>query len=129
VIRVIDIAIDPRTGEAAENAVETILNSLTNDPSIILLDTSIKSDTNGGGGTGMVFDWTIASRIQDTGVPVMIAGGLTPTTVADCIRQVRPFGVDVSSGVELKPGKKDLEKVRTFVHTAKSTSVEANKGF
>ena len=128
VIRVMDIVTDPTTGQAAENAVETILNSLTNDPSVILLDTSIKNAANGGG-TGVSFDWSIAGRIQDAGVPVMIAGGLMPSNVADCIAQVRPFGVDVSSGVEDTPGRKDHSKVRAFVQSAKAASVEASKGF
>jgi indole-3-glycerol phosphate synthase/phosphoribosylanthranilate isomerase len=128
VIRVMDIATDPTTGLAADNAMESILHFLTNDPSIILLDTSIKNAANGGG-TGISFDWTIAGRIQDAGVPVMVAGGLTPENVSDCIAQVRPFGVDVSSGVEMEPGRKDHAKVRAFVQSAKAMSVESNKGF
>jgi indole-3-glycerol phosphate synthase/phosphoribosylanthranilate isomerase len=128
VIRVVDITIDPDTGHTTENAVDNILKSLTNDPSILLLDTAIKHGGTGGG-TGMSFDWNIASHIQDNGIPVIVAGGLKPETIADCIHQIRPFGVDVSSGVELQPGLKDHTKVRSFINAARSASFEANKGF
>ena len=130
VIRVMDIAIDPATGKASDNAVETILSTMTNDPSMILLDTAIKNSTaTGGGGTGMAFDWNIARQVQAHGIPVIVAGGLTATTIGSCIRDIQPFGVDVSSGVELQPGTKDHEKVRMFITEAKHAAVEAGKGF
>jgi indole-3-glycerol phosphate synthase/phosphoribosylanthranilate isomerase len=131
VIRVMDVTVDPATGAASADAVDVILRAVTSDPAVILLDTAIKSASpdGGGGGTGVAFDWSITSRIQDSGLPVMIAGGLTPTSVQDCVTRIRPFGVDVSSGVEASPGTKDHGKVQRFISTAKSAAVEASKGF
>jgi phosphoribosylanthranilate isomerase len=70
------------------------------------------------GGTGRPVDWTLAGEIART-APVLLAGGLTPDNVGEAIRSVRPYGVDVSSGVEAKPGKKDPVKVKSFVEAAK----------
>ncbi|MFZ1007423.1 MAG: phosphoribosylanthranilate isomerase [Candidatus Sulfotelmatobacter sp.] len=81
----------------------------------ILIDAQVNGES---GGTGTKFDWE-ASRdmVQMLGfvVPVIVAGGLTPGDVAEAMRTFQPFGVDVVSGVEAKPGKKDPEKVRAFV--------------
>lgn len=127
-IRVVDIETNPDTGKASSNAVDSILNSLTTDPIAILLDTSIKGSKEGGG-TGVAFDWAIAEKIQNAGLPVLIAGGLTPENVEDAVCSVRPFGVDVSSGLEASPGIKDHQKVRDFVQGAKKAAKEASKGF
>ncbi|MCP9473203.1 MAG: phosphoribosylanthranilate isomerase [Nitrospira sp.] len=70
------------------------------------------------GGTGRPVDWTLAAEIART-APVLLAGGLTPDNVGEAIRSVRPYGVDVSSGVEARPGKKDPVKVKSFVEAAK----------
>jgi phosphoribosylanthranilate isomerase len=72
------------------------------------------------GGTGAQFDWNLAVRARDLGKPLVLAGGLTPTNVAEAVRTVRPYGVDVSSGVESAPGQKDPEKLAAFVRAAKS---------
>ena len=72
------------------------------------------------GGTGEIFDWSIASdMIAKTDQQIVLAGGLTPSNVETAVRSVNPFGVDVSSGVELSPGKKDMAKLRTFVQGAR----------
>ena len=67
------------------------------------------------GGTGEKFNWDLAIGAQKFGKPIFLAGGLTPENVADAVRRVRPFAVDVSSGVESAPGKKDAAKVRAFI--------------
>jgi phosphoribosylanthranilate isomerase len=67
------------------------------------------------GGTGEKFNWNLAVEAQKFGKPIFLAGGLTPANVADAIRKVHPFGVDVSSGVERGPGKKDHAKVKAFI--------------
>jgi phosphoribosylanthranilate isomerase len=72
------------------------------------------------GGTGEKFNWDLAVEAQKLGKPIFLAGGLTPENVADAVRQVRPLGVDVSSGVESAPGKKDHQKVRDFIAAARS---------
>lgn len=71
-------------------------------------------------GTGRAFDVTFASEVMNKSTfPVFLAGGLTPENVADSILQLRPYGVDVASGVEYAPGKKDPEKVRRFIAEAR----------
>ncbi len=76
------------------------------------------------GGTGATHDWARARAIcAHSPLPVILAGGLNPENVADAIQQVRPFGVDVSSGVEAAPGRKDPNKVRAFLRAVKETAL------
>lgn len=75
------------------------------------------------GGTGHTVDWTLAAEAARS-VPILLAGGLTPSNVADAVRLVRPYGVDVSSGVEATPGKKDSEKVKAFIEAARLVPVK-----
>ncbi len=70
------------------------------------------------GGTGRVTDWTIAANVARR-YPTMLAGSLTPDNVAEAIAIVRPWGVDVSSGVEAEKGKKDHGKVKVFIENVK----------
>ena len=74
---------------------------------------------NSYGGTGERFDWDCAVAAQGRG-PIILAGGLDPANVASAVSRVAPFAVDVSSGVESSPGRKDPEKVRTFIKNAKN---------
>jgi len=76
------------------------------------------------GGTGTRVDWDAAAAIARQR-KVVLAGGLTPVNVADAIATVQPFGVDVSSGVEASPGRKDHEKVRRFLANAREAYVAA----
>jgi phosphoribosylanthranilate isomerase len=71
------------------------------------------------GGSGEKFNWDLAVEAQKFGKPIFLAGGLTPGNVAEAIRKVRPFAVDVSSGVESAPGKKDHAKVKAFIAAAR----------
>ncbi|MBL8036763.1 MAG: phosphoribosylanthranilate isomerase [Nitrospira sp.] len=70
------------------------------------------------GGTGQTVDWTLAQEAARS-TPIVLAGGLTPVNVAEAIARVRPYGVDVSSGVELSPGKKDHAKIKAFIDAAR----------
>ena len=74
------------------------------------------------GGSGATMDWALgATAVQEwPDRQIVLAGGLTPENVADAIRQVRPAAVDVASGVESSPGRKDIERVRAFIEAARS---------
>ena len=71
------------------------------------------------GGTGAKFNWDLAIEAKKLGRPIILAGGLTTENVAEAVRRVRPYAVDVSSGVESSPGRKDDLKVREFIAAAK----------
>ncbi len=72
------------------------------------------------GGTGAKFNWDLAVAARKFGKPIFLAGGLTPENVAAAVKQVQPFGVDISSGVESAPGKKDAAKIRSFIQAVRS---------
>jgi len=78
-------------------------------------------------GSGRVFDWALAHDAP-LGLKLLLAGGLTPDNVADAIAQVRPWGVDVSSGVEAAPGRKDARKLRAFITTARQAAPDPYRG-
>ena len=71
------------------------------------------------GGTGERFNWDLAVQARELGRPIFLAGGLTPENVVEAVRKVRPYAVDVSSGVESAPGKKDPAKVEAFIRAVK----------
>jgi phosphoribosylanthranilate isomerase len=76
-------------------------------------------------GSGRVFDWRLAEGAP-SGVRILLAGGLTPHNVGEAIRLVRPWGVDVASGVEVAPGSKDPRKLRRFIEAAREAAGELN---
>jgi len=77
------------------------------------------------GGTGETFSWEIA-RTHRAGVPMILSGGLNPGNVAEAIAAVRPDAVDVASGVELSPGRKDAQKLQAFADAVRSTVAVAS---
>jgi len=77
---------------------------------------------SGRGGSGRTWDWSLVAHRRSS-VPAIVAGGLTPDNVAEAIAAVRPWGVDVASGVEASPGIKDPAKVEAFMAAARETAV------
>jgi len=77
------------------------------------------------GGTGIVHDWELSKRVKQVihPKPLILAGGLNPENVAEAVRAVQPYAVDVSSGVELQPGIKDNRKMVDFVKNAKDVKI------
>lgn len=86
-----------------------------------LLDTFIKGKA---GGTGQTFDWRIAEGLSQR---IILAGGLTPDNIGTAIAQLQPYGVDVSSGVEKSPGKKDTNKIYSFVRQVRKANLITEK--
>ncbi len=87
------------------------------DEHAVLLDSYVPEEF---GGTGKTFEWNRAKEIYEKFPTVYLAGGLTPENVAEAIRIVRPYAVDVASGVESTPGKKDPKKVEAFIKAVRS---------
>jgi phosphoribosylanthranilate isomerase len=87
----------------------------------ILLDTFVEGVP---GGTGAAFDWSLVP--QDSGRPIVLAGGLDAGNVAAAIRQVRPYAVDVSGGVEASKGIKDAGKIHAFVQAVRDTQCDGD---
>ncbi|HEX3558706.1 MAG TPA: phosphoribosylanthranilate isomerase [Pyrinomonadaceae bacterium] len=83
----------------------------------LLLDAYVK---DAWGGTGQTFDWSVARRTREVVAKLFLAGGLTPENVAEAVREVRPFAVDVCSGVETSPGRKSYELMRNFVEAVRA---------
>jgi phosphoribosylanthranilate isomerase len=84
-----------------------------------LLDTFVAGQP---GGTGQTFNWEVAVQAKQFGRPIILAGGLTPENVGEAICTVAPYGVDVSSGVESTPGRKDHDKLRRFIENARAAT-------
>ena len=96
----------PRTIKALRIADESVIESVKvykGKVKALLLDTYSEKMA---GGTGKGFDWEIAIKIRDSDIPIILAGGLGPSNIEEAISRVRPYAVDVNSGVEERPGKK-----------------------
>ena len=92
--------------------------ALEYDVQYFLLDSS---SSTAYGGTGETFNWDAALKFKESGAKFFLAGGLTPDNVAEAIRRVEPFGVDVCSGVESSKGRKDHNKLAEFIRNARSS--------
>jgi phosphoribosylanthranilate isomerase len=112
-------------GQTAEDTLEQLQIQLAAIASLGVTDrVLIDSKLNGfGGGTGVAFDWLRARELfaaqRDRGVRLVLAGGLKPENVTGAIQELEPWGVDVSSGVEFGPGKKNPERVLQFIRNAR----------
>jgi phosphoribosylanthranilate isomerase len=84
----------------------------------LLLDTYAEDKA---GGSGKTFDWRLALTIKQTGIPVILSGGLDPANIEEAIRVVGPYAVDVNSGVEERPGKKSHTLMRALMDNVKKT--------
>lgn len=97
---------------------EEILKTVGPEPAALLADSF---DPTTIGGTGALGNWDAAVQLKDDlGKPLILAGGLTPENVHRAIREVAPWGVDISSGVEKEPGVKDIRKVKKFIQKARA---------
>jgi phosphoribosylanthranilate isomerase len=88
----------------------------------LLFDARAPETATRPGGLGKSFDWNLLAGL-DAGVPFMLSGGLDPANVAEAIRTAKPWGVDVSSGVERAPGEKDADKIRAFIRAARAADI------
>ena len=88
-------------------------------PAAILVDACVPGQH---GGTGQTLPWDVLDGF-DVGVPLILAGGLTPENVAAAVKRVRPFAVDVASGVESRPGVKDADRMRRFALAVRSVEL------
>lgn len=91
--------------------------------SAVLLDTNIKGSY---GGTGRRFDWRVAIEAKQF-ARIILAGGLNIDNVAEAITEVKPFGIDVCSGVEAEPGRKDLDKLRQFMTEVRRANLKSDE--
>lgn len=92
--------------------------------SAILLDTW---STGTSGGTGKTFDWRIAQRATLRNEHIILAGGLGPSNIEDALQAVQPYGVDINSGVEIKPGVKNPHKMRDVVRMVRNFTNQSNR--
>jgi phosphoribosylanthranilate isomerase len=105
-------------GEGADGVARQLESIAREAPGRVLVDAKVGGAS---GGLGVRFDWTEAAGVlgYPRGLWVVLAGGLGPENVAEAIRTVRPWGVDVASGVESEPGRKDWVKMKAFIENAR----------
>jgi phosphoribosylanthranilate isomerase len=122
VIKVVHVD-DTVPGEAAVAALGEGVRSYRDAGHLVTLDRSVRGLQ---GGTGHSFDWEVAASLSQRGLSFLLAGGLSPANVARAVATVRPWGVDVSSGVETD-GAKDQEKIRAFTENARRVTASGPK--
>lgn len=105
-----------RIGERADDSTFAPYNDVVDG---ILLDTYAKGQE---GGTGHTFPWTVLDDIEFK-LPIILAGGLTPDNVKDAVQQVAPFAIDINSGVELEPGKKDHAALELLIKRVREVEI------
>ncbi len=115
-------ALRPTSAAEAEIDAEWFAPYGPNAP-VLLIDAYRKDQY---GGTGHTADWSIATKLAQR-YPILLAGGLTPDNISEAIRQVKPWGVDVASGVEAAPGQKDREKMKLLVERVRCTASSSDK--
>ncbi|HJR79165.1 MAG TPA: phosphoribosylanthranilate isomerase [Anaerolineales bacterium] len=108
-------SLDGKAFKAFRGVPQSLDGFARNDAPALLVDASVKEAY---GGTGVTADWKSAAELAKQ-VPLLLAGGLTPENVGEAVRQVKPWGVDVASGVESAPGVKDSTKMKAFVQAVK----------
>lgn len=113
-------ALDGKAFKAFRGIPERVDGFVRNRPPAFLVDAAVKGVY---GGSGVTVDWNGAAQLAKQH-PILLAGGLTPVNVADAVRQVRPWGVDVASGVESAPGEKDTNKMKAFVQAVRKLETE-----
>jgi phosphoribosylanthranilate isomerase len=128
IIQTIAYELEPANRADSDARFEAALRLVFGEPKVwaVLLDAA-KSGASGG--LGVSFDWDRVGKIVartraafgDEAKPVILAGGLTPENVSEAIAKLQPWGVDVASGVEARPGKKDPAKLRAFLAAAKAS--------
>ena len=128
IIQTVAYELNPADRAASDKRFEAMLRAVFAEPAVwaVLLDAA-KSGASGG--LGVAFDWEHVAEIVQRAYPasgerprVILAGGLRPENVAQAIKALQPWGVDVASGVEAAPGKKDSEKLRAFIEAARAAS-------
>jgi phosphoribosylanthranilate isomerase len=111
----------PKTGtnkEAYQSLLKLINNYKNAGTDAIILDTLVPKKK---GGTGQTCDWDTAEKLMsDISIPLFLAGGINPENVCDAVIKVRPYGIDLSSGVEKAPAEKDPEKILKLVNNVKN---------
>jgi len=120
VIKVVRVSRGAPAGDVLDNI--SLGHKILQKDFIVLLDTHVEGSY---GGTGQTFDWSLAAQVAGK-APIIVAGGLSPDNVAEVVRRVRPWGVDVSSGVESK-GIKDVVKIKEFVLAARRADEEIHE--
>lgn len=109
----------PHAFRAFRGIPESIAGYERSETPAMLIDAAVKGVY---GGSGVTADWSAAAQLAKK-YPLLLAGGLTPENVAEAVRQVKPWGVDVASGVESAPGEKDAGKMAKFVKEVKRVEI------